>query len=398
MASDEIAGYVALYESELAGGAKREGAFRTAAAAILCAPDFLFLKEPTGSLGRHALASRLSYFLTRTLPDEQLLADEALPENLAAHTDRLIASPHFERFIVDFSDSWLDLREIDFTNPDEQLFPEFDRYLKWSMLEESRAYLRHLIEDNIPVTHVAKSDFTFLNERLADHYDTGGVNGAHLRLVQLPADSPRGGILAQGAVLKVTANGTNTSPVTRGVWVLERILGIHPQPPPPGISGVEPDIRGASTLRELLDKHRDSNSCTACHQLIDPPGFALESFNPVGGWRDRFRSLGEGERVDLQINNRRVRYKLGQPVDSAGELPDGNPFSGYLEFRDLLASDADALAKNLVTKLLTFATGRPMGFSDRPEIARIVAESRKTGHGVRNLIHLVVGSSIFRTK
>lgn len=184
----------------------------------------------------------------------------------------------------------------------------------------------------------------------------------------------------------------------RGVWVLERILGIHPQPPPPGISGIEPDVRGASTLRELLDKHRDSASCSACHQIIDPPGFALESFNPIGGWRDRFRSLGEGEKVNLQINNRRVQYKTGREVDAAGQLPDGREFNGYLEFRDHLASDADTLARTLATKLLTFATGREMGFSDRSEIEHIVKESAKQGHGVSDLIHLLVTTRLFRTK
>lgn len=398
---DEISSYLALYEREVGNGESPEKALITAASGILCAPQFLFLKEDPGPLAGHALASRLSYFLTRTLPDAALLAaaqNASLTKDLRSHTERLLKSTHANRFVTDFSAAWLDLREINFTNPDSKLFPEFDRYLQWSMLEESRLFLHHLIEADLPVRNVVKSDFAFLNERLASHYGITGVAGAELRKVSLNKESERGGFLSQGAVLKVTANGNNTSPVVRGVWVLERILGIHPQPPPPGIAGVEPDIRGAETLRELLDKHRDSSSCTACHQLIDPPGFALESFDPIGGWRDRFRSLGEGEKVDLQIKNRRVQYKLGRPVDAAGALPDGQAFDGYKQFRDLLAKQDDQLAKNLAIKLLTFATGREMGFSDREEIARIVAESRKHDHGVKELIHLVIDSAIFKTK
>ena len=393
--------YVDLFENEVAGGSSIEESLRTAAAAILCAPDFLYLQEQPGKLDDRALASRLAYFLTRSLPDRRLVAaanEGTLGPDLRSHTERLLTSKLADRFITDFTDAWLDLREIDFTNPDNKLFPEYDRYLQWSMLKETRIFFRHLLEANLPVTNLIKADFAFLNERLATHYHIKDIKGAHLRKVLLPPGSPRGGILSQGAVLKVTANGNNTSPVVRGVWVLERLLGIHPQPPPPGIAGVEPDVRGASTLRELLDKHRDSASCNACHQLIDPPGFALESFNPIGGWRDRFRSLGEGEKVDLQINNRRVRYKLGREVDAAGQLPNGRKFDSYLEFRDHLASDSDTLAKNLTTKLLTFATGREMGFSDRSEIDHIVTESAKRGHGVRNLIHLVVASNLFRTK
>jgi len=224
------------------------------------------------------------------------------------------------------------------------------------------------------------------------------VSGPELRRVSLPANSARGGFLSQGSVLKVSANGTNTSPVVRGVWVLERILGQTPPPPPAGVPGVEPDIRGATTLRELLDKHRNLDSCRGCHQMIDPPGFALESFNPIGGWRDRFRSLGEGERINLEVGGRKVRYRLGSQVDATGQLLDGRKFSGFREFRELLAEDQKALAKTLATKLLIFATGREMGFSDRDVIDQIVQQSAAKGHGVRDLIHLVVTSEIFRRK
>jgi hypothetical protein len=237
-----------------------------------------------------------------------------------------------------------------------------------------------------------------LNSRLAAHYGIAGVASPKIGRVSLPAGSHRGGVLTLGAVLKVTANGTNTSPVVRGVWVMERILGQVPPPPPPGISGVEPDIRGAQTLRELLDRHRDVDSCRHCHQMIDPPGFALESFNPIGGWRDRFRSLGEGERVDRQIDGIRVQYKLGREVDAAGVLPDGRTFAGFDEFQSLLAEDEPRLARAFLTHLLTFATGRELGFSDRPEIDRLVLAAAESDYGIRDMIRLAVSSDIFRTK
>ncbi|HEX5106037.1 MAG TPA: DUF1592 domain-containing protein, partial [Pirellulaceae bacterium] len=412
---ERLAPYQTLFEAELKQGASFESALRTAIAALFCSPEFLYLRElpharggdsAAGSywLDDYSLASRLAYFLTRTAPDDELLAAAASGklstdrDLLLAQAERLLADPRSARFVRDFTDAWLNLRDIEFTNPDAQLFPEFDPFLQWSMVAETRTYFRKLIDDNLPVTSVVKSDFAILNSRLAEHYGIPGVSGPELRPVKLPAESVRGGFLSQGSVLKVSANGSNTSPVVRGVYVAERILGQAPPPPPPGVPGVEPDIRGATTLRELLDKHRSLDSCKACHQMIDPPGFALESFDPVGGWRDRFRSLGDGERVDLQIRGQRVRYRLGPPVDASGELSGGKEFAGYREFRDLLAAEQQVLARTLATKLLTFATGRELGFSDRAEIERIVSQSAESGHGVKDLIRLAIASEIFRRK
>ena len=400
----QVAPYVRLFEAQLEQGAGFEPALRTAVAAVLCSPEFLFLPEGAGPLDDFALASRLSYFLTRTLPDEPLvglaragkLTSDA--ETLAAEVERLLNDARSDRFVEDFTDAWLNLRDIDFTSPDRNLFPEFDPFLRYSMVEETRLFFRELIEQNLRAKNIVQSDFAMLNKRLAEHYGIAGVAGPEIRRVPLPPGSVRGGFLSQASVLKVSANGTNTSPVVRGAWVLQRILGQTPPPPPPGVPGVEPDVRGAATLRELLDKHRNLESCGVCHRQIDPPGFALESFNPIGGWRDRFRSLGEGERVNLEINGRKVRYKRGPAVDATGEMPDGRTFAGYREFREFLAADEDALARTLATKLLTFATGREMGFSDRAAIDRIVEQSRARGHGVRELIQLVVQSEVFRSK
>ncbi len=268
------------------------------------------------------------------------------------------------------------------------------------MLEETRSFFRKLIDDNLPVENIVKSEFAMLNERLAEHYGIEGVAGPEIRPVTLPKDCVRGGFLSQGSVLKVSANGTNTSPVVRGVWVTERILGEEVPPPPPGVPGVEPDIRGATTLRERLDKHRALDSCRGCHQVIDPPGFALESFDPIGGWRDRFRTLGGGskDRVNREIRGLKVRYGLGLPVDASGQLPDGSAFSGFVQFRDQLAARRKQLATALTTKLLTFATGREMGFSDRQEIDRIVEQAAGSNYGVRDLMLQVCLSDTFRTR
>lgn len=398
-AAAECEPYLKLFDAELAQGGDFLAAMRTAAIAVLCSPDFLFLKEPAGRLGDLQLASRLSYFLSRSAPDAALLAAKlAQPAVLRAQTERLLKGETLERFVADFTDGWLNLREIEFTTPDKQLYPEYDELLLDSMLRETRSFVTELIENNLSVSNIIHSDFAMLNSRLARHYGIPGVGGLAMRKVKLPPDSKRGGIMTHASILKVSANGTNTSPVMRGVWVLDRILGIEPPPPPPGVPGVEPDIRGATTLRELLDKHRNMESCNGCHRVIDPPGFALENYDVIGGWRDRFRSIDKGEQVNLKIEGRRVRYRLGPPVDAAGELSTGEKFASLSDFQKLLLVSQDKIARCVAEKLLVFATGRAMGFSDRAEIDRIVAESRAKGHAMRDLIHAVVQSTIFTSK
>jgi hypothetical protein len=391
--------YLKLFDEEFTTSKDFLIAMRTAAIAVLCSPEFLFLKEPMGQLNDLQLASRLSYFLSRSAPDAELLTTGLTqPEVLRAQTERLLKEPALERFVTDFTDGWLNLREIDFTTPDKQLYPEYDEWLLHSMLHETRSFITVLIQQNLSAANIIHSDFAMLNKRLAEHYGIAGVNGVELQKIKLPADSHRGGVLTQASVLKVSANGTNTSPVVRGVFVMDRILGIEPPPPPPGIPGVEPDIRGATTLRELLDKHRSSESCNGCHRVIDPPGFALESYDVIGGWRERFRSIGEGESVKATVQGRKVRYRLGRPVDAAGELTSGQTFNGMADFQKILLADQDRVARCMIEKLLTFASGRPMGFSDRSEINKLTALSKSSGHGMRDLIHAVVQSEIFGTK
>lgn len=395
----DVEPYLKLFEAEHAVSGDYLVAIRTAAIAVLCAPEFLYLQEPAGKLSDAALASRLSYFLTRSAPDAELLAAKLTqPEVMRVQAERLLKGPGLERFVTDFTDGWLNLREIDFTTPDKLLYPEFDELLQDSMLRETRGFIMELIQNNLGTANLIHSDFALLNGRLARHYGIPEVTGIGLQKVNLPPDSKRGGILTHASILKVSANGTNTSPVVRGIWVMDRLLGLEPPPPPPGIPGVEPDIRGAKTMREILDKHRSSESCNGCHRVIDPPGFALENYDVIGGWRDRFRSIGEGEQVKLTVEGRKVRYRLGPPVDAAGELAGGVKFTNLAGLQQLLLADQDRVAKCVVEKLLTFATGRPMGFSDRAEIEKLVARSKEKDHRLRDMIYTIVQSDIFRSK
>ena len=395
--TEECAPYLQLFDAQMAQGEGFLASMRTAAVAVLCSPEFLFLKEAQGKLEDRQLATRLSYFLTRSAPDTELLtAKVGQPEVLKAQTERLLQGTALDKFVADFTDGWLNLREIEFTTPDKQLYPEYDELLLHSMLRETRSFITTLIRDNLDVGNLIHSDFAMLNSRLARHYGISGVEGLDVRKVSLPADSKRGGIMTHASVLKVSANGTNTSPVLRGVWVLDRMLGQEPPPPPPGTPGVEPDIRGATTLRELLDKHRSMDSCNGCHRAIDPPGFAMENYDVIGGWRERFRSIEKGDKVDLSINGRRVNYRLGPPVDASGELTGRGSFTDMQGFQRLLMQDKERVVRCVTEKLLTFACGREMGFSDRAEVERIVVSLRSSGHRMRDLIHAVIQSDIFR--
>ncbi len=397
--------YAAKVAERLAAGDCFELAMRWAYRAALCSPDFLYHVEPSGPLDDHALACRLSYFLLDSLPDAglaSLAAAGRLREQgvLDREVDRLLSQPHAARFIEDFLGQWLKLRQIAANDPDNKLYPEFNPYLQDSMLAETRAYFRELIERDLPATYLVKSDFAMLNEKLAVHYGIPGVIGTQIRRVAVPAGCPRGPFLTQAAILKVTANGTTTSPVPRGAFVMARLLGKPPEPPPANVAAVEPDVRGATTIRQLLDKHRSNATCAACHAKIDPPGFALESFDVIGGERTRYRSIGSGDAaprgsIDPFIG---IGFKLGLPVDPSGSLPDGRTFTGVKEFQDLLASDAPRLLRNLAEQLLTYAIGTELGFADRDEVADILMRTLSHGGGVRTLLHEIVRSRLFQTR
>lgn len=394
--------YVAHVETRLKAGDTFEAAMRWAYRAALCSPAFLYRVEPLGKLDDYALASRLSYFLWNSSPDEELFNLAAAGKlhdaaTLDGQVERLLKDAKSQRFIEDFLGQWLKLRQIASNDPDRKLYPEFSPYLQDSMLAESRAYFRELLK-NLDASYLVRSNFAMLNEKLAVHYGIKGVSGSQIRRVDLPAGCPRGGFLTQAAILKVTANGTTTSPVVRGAFVMGRILGQPPEPPPPNIPAVEPDVRGTKTIREQLDKHRNDSTCASCHAKIDPPGFAMESFDVIGGFRERYRSIGDGDipprgSIDPIIG---ISFKLGPKVDASGVLADERKFGGIEEFKAMLAADSPRLLKNLAQQLTIYAAGREIAFSDREALADLVDRTQKKGGGIRTLIHELVQCSLFK--
>lgn len=397
---DDLKPFMAIVEARLAENYSFERAVRVGLASVLVSPEFLFLREAPGKLDDFALASRLSYFLWSSMPDEELLAfaeQQKLdqPDTLHAQVERLLQDPKAAAFTKNFVGQWLGLRNIDFTEPSFILYPEFDDMLKHSMVRESEMFFAEVLKNDLSLMNFVASDFTMLNGRLAKHYGISGVDGWEFRKMPLPADSHRGGVLTMASVLKVTANGTSTSPVTRGAWVLERILGTPPPRPPENVA-LEPDIRGATTIREQLAKHRQVATCASCHSRIDPPGFALESFDVIGGWRENYRSSGNGKPVTR--DGRQMPYLEGPAIDPADVLPDGRAFRNIDELKQLLMEDKDQIARALTIKLLTYATGGAPAAADQPQVDAIVAKVREKNFGFRTLIHEIVASELFRNK
>lgn len=371
--------------------------------AILCSSPFLYLREPDRPEDHFAIASRVSHFLTNTRPDDALsaqaraglLRDRGV---LRSESERLIAGESFERFIHNFTDYWLNIRQMRRDDPDVRLYPEyrFDDYLVESLELETRAFVSAMIRENLPATVLVSSDFVYANDRLARHYGLEPLAGSHVRKVKLPKGSPYGGLLTQAAILKVTSNGTTTSPVVRGAWVMDRLLGTPPPPPPPSVPAVEPDIRGAKTMRDLLALHTRDESCGACHLKFDPVGVALESFDVLGGWRERYRGLEAGEMVKgIDRAGHEYAYTLSAPVDSRARLADGTGFSNIHDLKKILAANPRQLARNLLHQFTMYGTGTPVRFSDRAEIEAILDACAADGYGVRDLLLGLIGSPIF---
>ncbi len=393
--------YVDLVESRLKEGDCFETAMRYAYRTALCSPDFLYHLEADDSdrviatsalprlpaLDDYSLASRLSYFFWNSMPDEQLIAlarDGELHHTdvLLAQVERLLQDDKSARFREDFLGQWLKLRKIAANDPDPKLYGGFRLDLQDAMVAETQAYFQELLDKDLSARYLIKSDFAMLNERLAKHYGIADVEGSQIRRVTLPPESPRGPFLTQAAILKITANGTTTSPVPRGAFVMERLLGQPPEPAPANVAAVEPDVRGATTIRKQLAKHRDHAICASCHAKIDPPGFALESFDVIGGYRERYRTF-----TDIKPD-----------VDPSGVLPDGRSFQDILEFQELVAADSRPLLKNLAEQFAVYSIGRGLDFSDRDQITEIVTKTEQRGGGVRTLLLELVQSPLFQTR
>ena len=404
MSTKEIDTLVALAKPGLEAGGDFVNSVRIPLRAILVSPEVLFQAGEPGALDDVSLSRRLSGFLWRSCPDEklmQLVEDGRLsdPKTLESQVERMLGDPKAARFRNDFLDQWLDLDQIDTTTPDACLYPEYDDVLRRAMLAETREFFAHLIEDNLSVENLIDSDFTFLNRKLAEHYGIEGVEGEVMRKVKLPPNSIRGGILAHASIAKVTANGTVTTPVKRGNFVLTNLLGLPPNPPPPGVGAIEPDTRGATTIRETLEKHQAVEACAVCHRRIDPPGFALECFDPVGNFRKQYRnSKGVTQPAAVGLRFLHRDYDPGLPVDTSGITNDGFEFKDIREYKTHLRKSKEQIARNVLSKLIAFATGAEVRFADREEVERILQVTEDDGYPLRSLIHYVVASPMFRNR
>ncbi len=376
-----IAPYIDAVQKRLDGNTRYADAARPVFKALLCSSEFLFLTEPeskTKTITPMQLAARLSYFLTAGPPDETLRAlatagalDSA---TIRRETDRLLDSARGDRFLRLFTEQWLGLNKLGTMPPAKETFPAYhiDR-LEPAMKEETWRFVAELIRTNQPVTALVDADFTYLNAGLARLYELPEVSGENLQRATLPAHFPRRGLLGHASILTVTSNGVETSPVKRGVWMLEKLLGTPPSPPPPNVPPIEPDIRGATTIRQQLEKHRSVQACADCHAKIDPLGYALESYDPIGKCR--------------------TAYPNGAAIDTTGEYR-GQPVSSPADIRAYLVAHPELLAHNLAHRLLTYALGRPLGFADQPALRRLESDWKAKGHSLRELIHLISTSEL----
>ena len=368
-----------LVSAKLQEGVQPLPALQLGFQAILCSPGFLYLNLGEGDLSELALASRLSYFLWSSSPDETLLklaANGNLRADLSTQVTRMLSDPRSERFVQHFVRRWLDLDNIGMMPPSEDFLEYYRDNLDVAMQAETESFFRHILVNNLPLKEFLDADYSFLNRELALHYGIAGVEGNTLKRIALK-DSQRGGLIGQGAFLTASANGVDTSPVVRGIYVLEKLLGYSPPPPPPDVPVIEPDIRGAVSVREQLEKHRENITCAECHRKIDPLGFALENFDAIGGWRND--------------------YGPGNVIDASGKLPSGKSFDNLSDFRVALLEREDEFKRCLTEKLMTYALGREVEVLDRPDIDAILKGLEAEDGGLHDLVRLIVLSKSFQS-
>ncbi len=373
----ELTPILALVDQNLEAGVSPQQTLQLGCQAILCSTGFLYLNLGDGKLDDYALASRLSYFLWSSPPDSELLrlaAEARLSEDLSDQVTRMLRDPRSDRFIQHFIRRWLSLDNIGIMPPSEEYLSFYRDNLEQAMRSETEVFFRHILDNNLPLSEFLDADYSFLNRELAIHYGIDGVEGNQLQRISLQG-SRRGGLLGHGSFLTASANGVDTSPVIRGIYVLEKLLGYTPPPPPPDVPSIEPDIRGAATIRELLQKHRTVTSCAECHRKIDPLGFALENFDAVGAWRNK--------------------YDGNLTIESSGAMPNGDQFGDVNEFRQLLLSRQDEFSRCLTEKLMTYALGRKLDISDRPAVDKLLANLKREQGGLHDLIRHIVLSEPF---
>lgn len=374
-------------------GESFELAVKNSLLAVMCSKSFVYLEEgrvdtPSLKLNDWELASRLSYFLWSSMPDERLLdlarADKLhLPETLRTEVQRMLKDPKAHEFAQSFPRQWLQLRKVGMFPPDKVLYPEYDENLEQSMVAETVGYFQDVLGRNASLREFLDSDWALVNERLATHYGLEGVRGDQLQRVSLKPEDHRGGLLTQASILSLTSDGTRHRPVHRGVWMLEAIIGKPPPPPPanvPALSTPAPDAK-KTTVREKLEQHRADPNCTACHNKIDPLGMAFDNYDAIGRWR-----LVETIRDGTGAN---------PPLDPSGKLPDGRPFADSTGLKQLLLADTDKFAAAFTEKLATYALRRGMTFSDREHLKQIAEQAKASDYHIASLIESLVSSPLF---
>lgn len=391
----EVARFVNFYQSIRPEFPSFEETIRETVAMILIQPDFLFLIEPAGeekrTINQYELASRLSYCLWSTMPDERLMELAAaghLRENLATEVDRMLEDSRAQRFVEQFTDQWLGLNVVENIAVNRERYPGFDDRLKQDMVRETRSFFAELLRENLSATQLLECDFTMLNEPLAKHYGVESVFGSKFRRVSLPADSHRGGILSHASILLSNSTGGDSHPVRRGVWIRDRLLNDPPAPPPPNVPSLaeaKPEFHKLS-IREQLEIHRTNESCNNCHRAIDPWGIALENFDAVGKWRSEPQQGGDGNSIDQAVYNK-------------VSLPDGTEVAGVDGLRSyLVAKRKREFARSLVTRLLSYSLGRSLELTDQSAVDLIVDQFEKDEFRLKRLIHSIVLSEPFQTK
>lgn len=389
----------ALYEKRISEKATPRQAALDTVKLILCSPSFIYLSEITPetetTLRPFDLASRLSYALWAGPPDQTLFdAAESSrlthPAELTKQVRRLLSDPRSEAFVKGFLDSWLNLRDIGNLPPPRKAASEYyAENLPESMKQETRQFFTHLLQNDDSVIEFLDADYTFVDKKLAKLYRLPEEKTLRLadgfQRVSLADNPQRGGLLGMASVLTVSANGVDTSPVTRGVWVLENILGIIPPPPPDEVPSIDSDVRAAVTIREKLAAHSEDQTCRVCHRRIDPLGFALETFDPIGRWRSKYpKPKGKGSAIK---------------IDASGKLPSGQAFKDYRELKHVLVNHrSDLFARNLIEKLLTYTTGRHMERVDQYEVDDILQRVKAADYGLQTMIVEVLTSQIFRSR
>jgi hypothetical protein len=386
--SEEVQRLMRLYEIAVAQGDPFEKAIRLPMKAVLVSPHFLYRieddpKDPNSvrTLNDYEFATRLAYFLWSTMPDEELSdiasrSELRKPGILDAQVRRMLKDPRSRALSENFAGQWLQLRNIRTLSPDQGFFPGWDEALRNGMIGEAEAFFEHIVRNDRSVLEFLDADYTFLNDRMARHYDIKGVTGSEFRKVTFP-DSRRGGIVTMASTLTVTSNPTRTSPVKRGKWILENVLGTPPPPPAPDVPELPPTGQLKGTLRQQMEQHRANPTCAVCHAKLDPLGFGLENFDGIGGWRT--------------ADNKK-------PIDPSGVLPDGAKFSGPAELRKVLVGKSDLFRRCLAEKMLTFALGRGLEYYDKCALDEIVGSTKTNGDRFSALVLAVVKSDAFHKR